>query len=213
MVPEYPTRIARIGSVATLLGSLIWVQWPIDFEKLNAAAVILLIGSLMAWASIELADHSGRSADNIMSDDVDKLNKILTLVDSKQFYILKNKAIQTYMDDDDYEGLRRVISLRDNDIFPFHNQRIQTLYEKFCEDARDFCSDFYDLFTSDGRGNSTWRPSGDRYVDDEVYSKVMTKIAFLDRKTSKLAASWEEFISASRQELKGASKAIDRYDM
>lgn len=169
----------------------------------------------MAWVSIELADVSmiSKFDDNILSDDAEKLNKLLDIIDRNQFYILRNKAIQTYMDEDDYDGLRKLINHSENDIFPFHNQRIQALYEQFCDDVRDFYSDFYNLYTSDGRGNSTWRPSGERYVDDEIYSKIMTKIAFLDRKASRLAQAWIDLISVSRQELKGASKAIERYEM
>ncbi|MDW9447440.1 hypothetical protein GOA58_07015 [Sinorhizobium meliloti] len=214
MAPEFPTRIARVGAVLTLLGSLIWVQWPIDLAKFNAAALILLIGSFMAWVSIELAD-SGNSDfnDNIMSEDVDKLNSLLKMIDKNQFYILKEKAIQTYMDDDDYDGLANVISYCRSDIFPFHSQKIQALYDRFCTEARIFYSDFYNLYTSNGRGSSTWRPPGDPYVSDEIYRKVMSKIAVLDDKASKLAQLWEELINVSRQELKGASKAIERYEM
>ncbi|WP_421871784.1 hypothetical protein [Pararhizobium sp.] len=215
MAQEFPKRIARISAILAVFGSLIWVQWPIDFSRFNAAALVLLIASFMTWVSIELADYKGEgiSHDNIMSEDMEKLNKIINVIDRNQFYILKNKAIQTYMDDDDYDGLSKLISFREHDIFPFHNQRIQSLYERFCENSREFCFDFYQLYTSDGRGNSTWRPSGDAYVDDDIYDKVMSKIALLDRKSSKLAELWEEFIKVSRQELKGASKVIERYEI
>lgn len=214
MVPEFPTRIARVGAVLTLLGSLIWVQWPIDLAKFNIAAVILLIASLVTWASIELADSGNSSSkDNIMSDDVDKLNSLLKLIDKKQYYVLKNKAIETYMNDDDYDGLRNLIIHKEDDIFPFHNKNIQSLYERFYADARDFYSGFYEIYSYDGRDRSTWRPPGGGYVDDETYKNIRKKIAVLDNKASKLAELWEELINVSRQELKGASKAIERYDM
>jgi hypothetical protein len=89
MVPEFPKRIARISAVLTLVGSLIWVQLPIDFSRFNIASLILLIGSFTAWASIELADYSASSGshDNIMLDDVEKINSIIKLIDKKQFYV------------------------------------------------------------------------------------------------------------------------------
>lgn len=214
MVPEFPTRIARVGAVLTLLGSVVWVQWPIDLSKFNFAAMILFVASLATWASIELADSKNvTSSDNIMSDDVDKLNSLLKMIDRKQFYILKNKAIETYMNDDDYDGLRDLISHKDDDIFPFHNKNIQSLYERFGADARDFYSGYYGIYSYDGHDRATWRPPGGGYVDEETYKKIRTKIAELDRKASKLAELWQELINVSREELKGASKAIERYEM
>ncbi|MGO7549640.1 hypothetical protein AB9E34_28110 [Rhizobium leguminosarum] len=215
MVPEKPKRIARIGAILTLLGSLVWVQWPIDLTKFNINAMILLVGSFVVWVSIELADSSGGSDanDNVMSEDVDKINSLLKLIDRNQFYILKYKEIQIYMEDDDYAGLLNLIAYRESDIFPFHNQKVQLLYEQVCTDVREFYSEFYGLYTSDGRGRSTWRPMGDPYVSEEIYKKVRGKIALLNNKASKLAQQWEELINVSRQELKGASKSVERYDM
>ena len=60
---------------------------------------------------------------------------------------------------------------------------------------------------------STWRPSGEKYVSDEIYEEIQAEIAVLNRKASKLADLWEELINVSRQELKGASKTIERYDV
>ncbi|TGU87709.1 hypothetical protein EN794_050465 [Mesorhizobium sp. M00.F.Ca.ET.151.01.1.1] len=215
MPEEHPTRIARVGSVLALLGSLIWVQWPVDFSRFNVAAAILFIAAMATWISIELADYrtGAKIVDNIMSDDVSKINSIIAMIDKNQYYILKQQAIQTYTDDDDYEGLRKVINHKGKDIFPFHNQSIQAAYEKFCESAHDFLMDFYGLYTSDGTGRSTWRPNGDGYVSEEIYQKIMTEIAKLDRRQSKLADLWEELITIARRELKGASKPIDRYEL
>lgn len=214
MVPEFPKRIARVGAVLTLLGSVVWIQWPIDFAKFNAAAMILLIGSLMAWVSIELADSGNNSSnDNIMSDDVDKLNSILKIIDKRQYYVLKNRFIETYMNADDYDGLRDLISYKEDDIFTFHNKNIQSLYEKFSADARDFYSGYFEIYSYDGPDRCTWRPPGGGYVDDETYKRIRAKIAVLDIKASKLAGLWEELINVARQELKGASKAIERYEM
>ncbi|WP_143540297.1 hypothetical protein [Rhizobium chutanense] len=117
------------------------------------------------------------------------------------------------METDDYDGILNLIIFRKNDIFPFHNSKIQFLYEKFCSDAYEFHSNFYGLYTNDGRGSSTWRPRGDGYVSEEIYDRVMSKIAVLNDKASELAQQWEELISVSRQELKGASKSVERYDM
>ena len=215
MVPEFPKQIARVGAVFTLIGSLIWVQWPVDYDKFNIAELVLLVGSFAAWVSIELAEYSNntKSNDHALVDDVNKINSVIGLIHRNQYYILKNKAIQTYMEDNDYEGLLNLIYFRESDIFPFHNQKIQAAYEAFCSDVLSFYQEFYGLYTSDGRGRSTWKPRGDRWVEDEIYEKVMSKIAALNRKASSLADSWEGLINLSRQELKGASKAIDRYDV
>lgn len=222
MVPEHPKKIARIGAIVTLLGSLVWVQWPIDFEKFNVAALILLIGSFFAWISIEIstpprADEKTHPAtdtvnDNILVDDVEKINSIIKIIDSKQYYILKRKSIQTYMGENDYKGLLDLIYFKENDIFPFHNKEIQTTYENFCEDVESFHNAFYELYTSDGRGRSTWRSGGDLYVSDEEFRRIMSTIGALNRQSSALAASWEDLIKLARRELKGASKAIDRYE-
>jgi hypothetical protein len=214
MVPEFPKQIARVGAVITLIGSLVWVQWPVDFEKFNIAALILLIGSFAAWLSMELAEYANdtKSSDHVLVDDVEKINSIIGFIDRNQYYTLRNKAIQTYMDDDDYEGLLKLVVFRESDIFPFHNSKIQAAYLAFCDDAQSFYREFYGLYTSDGRGRSTWKPPGERWVEDDIYRKVMSKIAGLDRKASRLADAWERLINLARQELKGASKAIDRYD-
>jgi len=215
MVPEFPKQIARVGAVITLVGSLVWVQWPIDFEKFNIAAMLLLVGSFAAWSSMEVADYSNttRSNDHALVDDVNKINTIIGILDKNQYYILRNKAIQTYMDDGDYDALRKLIYFRESDIFPFHNAKIQAAYEVFCQEARDFYGEFYGLYTSDGRGRSTWKPPGERWVDDDIFRNVMSKIATLDRKASALADSWEGLINLARQELKGASKGVDRYEI
>lgn len=103
--------------------------------------------------------------------------------------------------------------MKENDLFPFHNNKIQALYESFADRAHAFLMDFYGLYTSDGRGRSTWRATGDRYVSDEIYKDVMKQIAVLDHQASGLADTWEELIRVSREELKGASTPMDRYDL
>jgi hypothetical protein len=212
---EYPTRIARVGSVLALVGSLIWVQWPVDFSRFNPAAVILCVAAVITWASVELADYQtgAKFDDNVASDDVTKFNSILNIIDKNQYYILRQKSIQTYMGEDDYEGIRRLIYYKENDIFPFHNENIQPLYEKFCADAKSYFMDFYNLYTNDGRGRSTWRAPGEGYVSEEIFQQVAKKIAVLDNRASKLADLWEKLVDVARQELKGASKAIERYDL
>lgn len=215
MVPELPKHIARVGAVITLIGSLVWVQWPVDIEKFNIAALILLIGSFLAWLSIEFAELSNKDKadDYILVDDVNKINTIIKFIDKNQYYILRHKSIQTQMRDEDYDGILGLISFRQSDIFPFHNPKIQVAYEKFCSDAEDFCGEFYGLYTSDGRGGSTWRPPGDDgWVEDEIFDRVMSKIAALNRKASLLADDWEGLILLCKNELKGASKSINSYD-
>jgi len=214
-IPEYPSKLARIGSCLAVMGSLIWVQWPIDFHNLNIAGVILFIGSLVTWLGIELADFANDTSikDNLLVDDVRKLNSILKIVDRRQFNILREHAIETYMSDDAYNGLRDIIYFRQEDIFPFHNEKIQRLYVKFCEDSDVFLDDLYSLYTADGRGRMTWRTADERWVPDNVYKEVMGKIALLNQMASNLAKAWAELVILAKQEFKGASVGIDPYGL
>lgn len=213
--PEHPNRIARISAVLALLGSLIWVQWPIDIENFNIAAIILFFAALLTWIGIEISDYrkDERFNDNILSDDVDKLNKIIEFMDKNQFYTLSKVEIQTYMNADSYKGIEKIIHYKENDIFPFHNNKIQNLYDIFSSKSEDFLMRLYNLYTYDGNGRITWRPSGDRWVSDETYQKIMAEKAILGRDASNLAKLWEELIQISIQELKGASKTINRYEL
>lgn len=215
VIPEHPSKLARIGSCLAVMGSLVWVQWPIDFQNLNIAGVILLIGSLITWLGIELADFANDTGikDNLLVDDGRKLNSLLKIVDRQQFSILRENAIETYMSDDAYNGLRGIIFFRRDDIFPFHNEKIQRLYVKFCEDSATFLGDLYSLYTADGRGQMTWRTADERWVPDNVYKEVMGKIALLDQMASNLAKSWEELAILAKQEFKGASVGIDSYGL
>ncbi|MGV1766991.1 hypothetical protein G6L94_00045 [Agrobacterium rhizogenes] len=215
IVPEHPSKLARIGACLTVMGSLIWVQWPIDLEKFNFAAAALFFASFVTWVSMELAEFTSdnNARDNVLVDDVKKLNSLLKIVDRKQRYVLRENAIQTYMKDNDYDGLRDLIYFHQDDIFPFHNEKIQALYEKFCSGAETFLSDLYTLYTSDGHGFMTWRPTGERWVSDEIYEEVRSKIANLDRQASALSRSWEELIVLAKQEFKGASVGIEAYEL
>ncbi|TXR50084.1 hypothetical protein [Phyllobacterium endophyticum] len=215
IVPEHPKKLARVGAILTVMGSLIWVQWPVDPEKFNIAAVIVLIGSFIAWVSIELADQTSETnvRDNVLVDDVKKINSLLKIIDRNQAYVLREHAIETYFRDTNYNGLQTLLYFRQDDIFPFHNEQIQKLYEKFCRDAENFLSDLYSLYTSDGDGSMTWRPTGERWVSDEIYEQVMTEIAKLNRQASALSASWEDLIIIAKKEFKGASLGIDAYEL
>lgn len=195
------------------MGSLIWVQWPIDLEKFNLAAGALFLASFVTWVSIELAEFTSDSSirDNVLVDDVKKMNSLLKVVDRKQAYVLRENAIQTYVEDTDYDGLRNLLYFRQDDIFPFHNEKIQVSYEKFCKDAERFLSDFFQLYTSDGRDRMTWRSADQLWLPQPEYDEVMAKIAKLDRQASGLSNSWEALIILARGELKGASLGIDRY--
>ncbi|ASV86657.1 hypothetical protein CES85_2244 [Ochrobactrum quorumnocens] len=214
VIPEHPSKLARIGSCLAVMGSLVWVQWPIDFQNLNIAGVILLIGSLVTWLGIELADFSnGNSAhDGMMVDDVNKLNSLLKLVDRHQAYILREHAIETSMHDTDYDGIQQLVRYHNDDIFPFHNKNIQVHYEQLCRDAEKFLRDLFNLYTSDGRGWMTWRVAGEGWVSQDVYDRVMSRIGELNRQTSLLSQTWEELITLALAELKGASQPINRYE-
>ncbi len=214
VIPEHPSKLARIGSCLAVMGSLIWVQWPIDFDNLNIAGVILLIGSLVTWFSIELADFSNDNStrDSMMIDDVNKLNSLLKLVDRHQAYILREHAIETSIRATDYDGIRQLVQYRNDDIFPFHNKNIQARYEQLCHDAEQFLHDLFNLYTSDGRGWMTWRVAGEGWVPQDVYDRVMGRISELNRQTNSLSQAWEELITLALAELKGASQPIKRYE-
>jgi hypothetical protein len=169
---------------------------------------------LTGWASIELADYASDSStrDNVLVDDVKKMNSLLKVVDRKQAYVLRENAIQTYVRDTDYDGLRDLLNFRQDDIFPFHNEQIQASYDQFCKDAENFLSDFFHLYTSDGRDRMTWRSADQRWLPQPEYDEVMAKIANLDRQASGLSKFWEALIVLAKQELKGATLGIDRYE-
>jgi hypothetical protein len=214
---EHPKRLARVGAVLALLGSLIWVQWPLDIERMNFAGILLFLAAFVSWVAIEYAefqaDGKGIKADNIMSEDASKLNRLLVMITKQQFYILKHHTIETYIGDKDYSGLEDIIAYRDKDIFPFHNGDIQSKYQNFCALAEKFLHGLYGLYTSDGRGSMTWRSRRDDWVSDEIYAKVMTKITGLNGEASTLARLWEELIAAARNELKGASTSVEHYEL
>lgn len=116
------------------------------------------------------------------------------------------------MNDTEYSGLHSLQSYSGDDIFPFHNEIIQTAYEKFCKDADSFLNDLYDLYTSDGHGRITWRTADERWLPEDQYNRVMDKIAQLNRQTSALSKSWEALVALARRELKDASLRIDPYE-
>lgn len=210
------TKTGRIGAILALVGSSIFVQLPIELEKLNWVGVLLFIAAFMSWLSIEIAGTEPQANEDVnqarFDEDVEKFNIIVSMIDKKQFYTLNRTHIQTYMERDSYRGLSDLVHYHENDIFSFHNTRIQAAYEKLVKDAESFLSEFFDLYGSDGRGGMTWRLSGDGWVSDEDFEKIMARIGTLDRKASALASQWERLIVLARGELKGASKAIASYE-
>lgn len=214
---EYPKPYARIGAVLALLGTAIWVQWPLDFAKINITGAVFFVAAFITWIGIERAEYEGSheaaKLDAIHSEDASKLNRILTYINKNQFYVLRHHAIETYIAERNYSGLEDILYYKENDIFPFHSKDIQTKYENFCALTEKFIEGLYGLYTSDGRGSMTWRSRRDDWVSDEVYKKVMTQIARLNREASALASSWEDLIATARAELKGASTPIEHYDL
>ena len=213
MLPEYPTKIARIGTVLALLSALVWFQWPIDFDRIGIASSITLIGALLSWIAVELADWQNHHVYNIntLNEDAEKLNNLIQIVDRKTYYILRNANVETYIGCDDYIGLENLVAHFEADPFPFHNEKIQRLYEDFKKRSEKFLGDLWTLYTSDGQGRATWRPIGNRWVDDVTYERVMSKITNLNRMTAELAEAWEEFIKLSKTELRGNSIGIASY--
>lgn len=221
MVQEHPKQIARIGAVIALVGSLIAIQWPIDFANLNIPAVLLFIAALVTWIGVEVADlhriadpsAGDQKAAALMTEDVNKINHLMTLIDRNQYYVVKNFAVETYFWDSIYDGILKLNRYYEDDLFPFHNGKIQEKYIQLVNEAKDFHHDLYLLYTSDGKGRSTWRTRDDRWVPDDVYNRVMEKVAALNKQTTNIADFWEQLIEVARQELKGAPKSITRYEM
>lgn len=213
MLNEYPTKLARIGAVLALVSALVWVQWPINFDRFGYASSIALIGAIVTWISIEVADwqnHYGYNI-NILNEDAEKMNELIEIVDRKTYYILRNANVETYIGIDDYRGIEDLVAHFEEDPFPFHNGELQRMYENFEKRSREFLRNLWGLYTSDGQGRATWRPRGDRWVDENRYQRVMSQIADLNRTASGLAEAWEEFIRFSKTELRGNSIGIASY--
>lgn len=213
-VPEYPKRLARISAVLILIGSLIWVQWPVDFERFGPGPIILFVGSLVAWLGIELADWNNNFSkqNGFDRDDVNKINHLLRIIDKKQFYILRESVIETYMDGEDFRGLKDVLNYRKIDVFPFHNVLVRDAYERFCALSSEFLDKYSSLYTSDGNGRKTWRPSGGRHVPQDRYDEIMLECARLSRQLYKISEAWEGLIKVSRENLNVKDESIKFYE-
>lgn len=212
-ISETPIRLARIGAVLALLASVLWIQWPIDFEKFNVFSILIFIGSALTWSSIELADYKAHPVNNgDIRDDVKKINTLLRIVNRHQYYVLKNKAIETYIPSEDYDGLLNLLSYRADDIFPFHHEVLQEKYLEFCCKSEEFLHELWDLYTSDGNGRASWRSPYEWWVPEEIYKRIQAQIAKLNRRVSELAKLWEEFIALARNECKTVADQITRYD-
>ena len=213
MFPEYPTKIARIGAVLTLMATLVWVQLPIELARIGVAPILFFLAAFVVWVGIELAgwqNHSGYNI-NTLNEDVEKLNQLIKLVDRKTYYILRNANLETYIGSDDYRGLGDLLGYYDEDAFPFHNENLQKLYEEFHKKSANFITRLGGLYTSDGRGRATWRPRGDQWVDNDHYEKVEAEMDTLNREASELSGAWENFIKVAKTELRGNSIGIASY--
>ncbi|MEP4032195.1 hypothetical protein [Roseibium polysiphoniae] len=214
-VKEFPHQLARVGSVLALIGSLVWIQWPIEFEKFGPGSFVAFVACLVIYIAIEFAEFSRNSSvqENILNDDVKKFNYILEIVDYNQSYVIMNYDIETYIDDEDYRGLRKIVRYFDDDMFPFHNKRVQDYFASFCQKSEDFLSALYEIYTSTGRGTATWRPGGDGYVSNEEYEKVIEEIGEIRRIKRQASDIWEEFIKVAREELKGSTVRMKQYEI
>lgn len=187
--------------------SLVWAQWPIEMDQ---PAVIALITAFICWLGAEYISHPKDTAaeKNILMADVEKINSICDLLGKKQFYTLKEVSISDYIPVDSYNDLGSLINYYKDDILPFHNEKIQNLYKKFCENAISFRGKLFLLYTSDGRGFMTWRPRGEGWVLDPEYEKVREKINKLNDEATQLATDWEALLITAKRELKGAPLSI-----
>lgn len=213
MHSEYPTKTARIGAILSLMATLVWVQWPIDITQISIAPILFFLAALVVWISVELADwqnHRGYNV-NTLNEDARKLNQLINVVDRKTYYILRNASVETYIGSDDYRGLEDLLAYYREDVFPFHNEKLQEPYEKFHKRSANFIEKLWTLYTSDGSGRATWRSHPDRWVDDDLYEEIMAKIAVLNREAAELSDAWENFIRVAKAELRGNSFGIASY--
>lgn len=213
MSSEYPTKIGRIGTILTLIGSLIWVQWPIEFAQFDPFKILAVLAALVLWISVEAADWKNHNGYNInsLNEDVMKLNSLLSIIDRSTYYTLRETPIETYIYTDDYNGLSSLDSHHGLDIFPFHNELLQEKYEEFCLKSNKFQGVLWGLYTSDGTGRATWIPNGYDYRDEEKYENKRQKTLKLSQDAYELSKDWESFLTIAKKELKGNSVGVASY--
>ncbi|MCR9121148.1 MAG: hypothetical protein NXH91_02620 [Phyllobacteriaceae bacterium] len=215
MIPEYPTKVTRIGAILALMATLVWVQWPLDFNRLGVGQSITFLAALMTWIGIEWADWQNHYGYNINSldEDATKVNYLIEILDRKTYYQLRYANVETYIRVDDYKGLEEFLAYYEADLFKFHNNSIQDSYDNVERLGRIFIHNLWSLYTSDGRGWATWRPRNDDWVEDEIFEKVMLKIAGLNRDATAVADAWEDFIKVAKSELRGNSVGLNFYKL
>ncbi|WP_176083629.1 hypothetical protein [Martelella sp. HB161492] len=212
--PEYPSKIAKTSSVIAMLGSAVWMQWPFNLNDLSIGAVLAFIASFGAWISIEIADYQNSSNSTSVDEDIRKFNHLLEMVNRNQYVVLKEFAVETYIDSNQYEGLEKISRYHEVDIFKFHNEAVQLKYDEFCNFAQVFLGELWLLYKSDGRGQATWLPRrNDGWVDEERFNKIMVKVYALTQKTTGLSDLWAELVSLARKELKGGSLHMEQYEL
>ncbi|WP_417692038.1 hypothetical protein [Roseibium sp.] len=213
MIPEHPKKLARIGAILSLLGSLIWIQWPLNLEEVSPAALTIFMGCLITWVAIEIADlpNIDKSRQNEVNQDAEKLNFILKKIDFQQSYILKNYAIETYIEQPSYDGLKEIRTYHDEDRFPFHNKEMQKAFDEFCLSVSVFLNALYGLYTADGRGNITWRPGGTEYVPETEYELIKQEICIITDKKVDCSNKWDKFLIISNNALKDSTIRIEKY--
>ncbi|MGY4751378.1 hypothetical protein ACVNHC_16100 [Pannonibacter sp. Q-1] len=212
-LPHYAKNLAKIAAIIALMGSLVWVQWPIDLSKVSPGALLTFVAAFIAWVSFELEDLSSvlKIENRKMNEDVEKINSLIGIIDKKQYYILRNNAIETTMQNDDYEGLSKLLDYYEDDIFPFNNRDVQAKYEKFCRDSEDFLNELMSIYNKGSNGWMTWRPDNGSWVSQDKYDYVMNKINELNIKSRNLNDSWISFLKLASKSLSGASISIERY--
>lgn len=212
---EYPSKLARIAAVLTVLGSIIWIQGPIEFTSVSVGQAILALAALVAWVSVEVADWQNVRDfnENYLNEDAVKLNDLTKIVNARQYYVLKNHNLETYIGSDDYRGLEDLVAYFDQDPFKFHNENIHEKYETFYAKSQEFLHKLWVLYTSDGKGRATWRSSRGDWIEQEAYEKVMDEIADLNRRASDLAEDWEQFLQTAKTDLRGNSIGITGYNL
>lgn len=215
MIPEYPAKLTRIGAILALMATLVWVQWPLDFNRIGIGQSVAFLAALMTWIGIEWADWQNHYGYNInsLNEDARKVNDLIEILDRKTYYQLRHANVETYIGADDYKGLERLLAYREVDLLNFHSKAIQDKYENVERLGRRFIHDLFSLYTTDGHGRATWRPHSDGWVEDEIYEKVMLKIAELNQDATAVADAWEDFIIVAKSELRGNSVGLNSYKL
>lgn len=205
---DYPTKLGRIGSILALIASTIFVQWPLDFNEINLAAIIVFIATLIIWISVEAVEFSRERPFRINELDADarKLNNLMAIFHQNAYYHFSKTELQTYINATDIEPLHHLKRYQEDDLLPFHNREIEERYQRIAAQAGNYIVGLWTLYTSTGDGRATWRPAGNHgQVTDQRYESVISEKRRLDHIAWAMADDWKDFVAYAKRELRGTT--------